>query len=158
MNLIYKLTLLLRLSCRGGLQKLESGLDLTSKQEKRKTLEAQFFTQFFTLSPSRFSPRLVPASPRTLFSEGKQAAEEKTSVWERDSYRVNIPAQQRAYPSVCCTVCPTVCAAGADERRRTYARAMMLRGLPANDSKRFRVCMLSEERPIPLSDWPPWWQ
>ncbi|TNN64390.1 hypothetical protein EYF80_025340 [Liparis tanakae] len=32
------------------------------------------------------------------------------------------------------------------------AVAMMLSGRPARDSRRFRVSMLSDDRPIPLSD------
>jgi len=40
--------------------------------------------------------------------------------------------------------------------RCTHARAMMLRGRPARDSRRFRVLMSSEDKPIPLSDWLPY--
>lgn len=80
-----------------------------------------------------------------------------------DSYCVYIPTHERGFQAgtrpprlvyVCVRVCRCV-VGGQPVLVCTHARAMMLSGRPANVSNRFRVFMVSEEKDMPLSDWPP---
>lgn len=131
-----------------------------------------FCAQSFSLSPSSFPPPTPPLchglthmasfpdkreTNPWLLSEGRRIScwcECMTVIASTFQPSGEVSKQVFCSVSLCVLICHVE---GCRVVQCTYARAMMLSGRPARDSRRFRVSMLSDDRPIPLSDWPPWW-